>query len=383
INIDKNEIRMLKNFRKKMENIHYKICNVCNEKIPSLILVQEMMCRRCFSEKSVPKKFSAENNMDPGKVPDELKALTEIEQMLISQVFIVISVYRLREGQTGYRGNVINFPQDVLGFTSQLPRNPSTLDVLVVRRQSPNDPNAFRDFSVRRSKVRRALIWLKENNNYYRDITIDQEILNSLPENGSIINMLPQIQDEQSEEEGEDVNDNEDKVVSRTFVPLLPPTNREDVAINETLDRMQNNDPPLLWPTIESTPINEFQTPGYIARAFPTLYPYGTADLRSARERDVLPAEYFKHLLWYKDGRFAQHPRWRYFALNSTMRWRALQEGQIFVKQNLNDIPIDVTDVQELIANGDERIADRIMRYGEGLRGTRQFWMARRNELSN
>src|SRR5581483_4523617 len=225
INIDKNEIRMLKNFRKKMENIHYKICNVCNEKIPSLILVQEMMCRRCFSEKSVPKKFSAENNMDPGKVPDELKALTEIEQMLISQVFTVISVYRLRGGQTGYRGNVINFPQDVLGFTSRLPRNPSTLDVLVVRRQSPNDPNAFRDFAVRRSKVGRALIWLKENNNYYRDITIDQEILNSLPENGSIINMLPQIQDEQSEEEGEDVNDNEDKVVSRTFVPLLPPTN--------------------------------------------------------------------------------------------------------------------------------------------------------------
>ena len=86
--------------------------------------------------------------MDPGEVPDELKALTKIEQMLISQVFTIISVYRLRGEQNGYRGNVINFPQDVLGFTSQLPRNPSTLDILVVRRQSLNDPNAFRDFTV-------------------------------------------------------------------------------------------------------------------------------------------------------------------------------------------------------------------------------------------
>jgi hypothetical protein len=36
---------------------------------------------------------------------------------------------------------------------------------------------------------------------------------------------------------------------------------------------MQSNDPPLLWPKIDGTPINEFQTPGYIARAFLTLYP--------------------------------------------------------------------------------------------------------------
>ena len=60
-----------------------------------------------------------------------------------------------------------------------------------------------------------------------------------------------------------------------------------------------------MWPEIEGSPINEFQTPGYIARAFPTLYPYGKADLRSERIRDIKPAKYFKHLLWYKDGRFA------------------------------------------------------------------------------
>ena len=73
----------------------------------------------------------------------------------------------------------------------------------------------------------------------------------------------------------------------------------------------------------------------------------------------------------YKDGRFARHTRWRYFALNSQMRWRALQEGKIYIMQNLTDNQITITDIQERISSGDSHIADRIMRYDEGLRGSR------------
>ena len=36
-----------------------------------------------------------------------------------------------------------------------------------------------------------------------------------------------------------------------------------------------------------------------------------------------------------------------------------------------------------MISSGDKQLADRIMRYGEGLRGSRQFWMARRYELKD
>ncbi len=44
------------------------------------------------------KKFSDKNNMDPRDVSEELQGLTEIEEMLIAQVFTVMSVYRLRGG---------------------------------------------------------------------------------------------------------------------------------------------------------------------------------------------------------------------------------------------------------------------------------------------
>ena len=127
--------------------------------------------------------------MDPGEVPEELQGLTEIEEMLIARIFPIVSVYCLRGGQYAYRGNVINFPQDVMEFASHLPRNPSSLDVLVVQRQSANG-QAFQNFNVRRTKVACALRWLKENNCYYADIIIDDEVLRSLPENGTVDNLL-------------------------------------------------------------------------------------------------------------------------------------------------------------------------------------------------
>ena len=68
--------------------------------------------------------------------------------------------------------------------------------------------------------------------------------------------------------------------------------------------------------------------------AFPTLFPSGQADLLGPRQRDVTIGNYFTHLMKYHDGRFAAHPRFRYFALNTEMRWRALSCGNIYVKKN-------------------------------------------------
>ncbi|GES80914.1 uncharacterized protein LOC105316640 [Rhizophagus clarus] len=162
------ERKLLKKFRGKVDKFKHAHCPTCNESFPSITIVKGE-CRRYYSENATTKRknnmdpdntkrFSAENNMDPGEVPDELRDLTEIEKMLIARVFPVMSIYRLRGGQNGYRGNVINFPQDVQEFATKLPRHPSSLDVLVIHRQSTSDLEAFRDFRVRRLKVARALI---------------------------------------------------------------------------------------------------------------------------------------------------------------------------------------------------------------------------------
>ncbi|RIA78710.1 hypothetical protein C1645_842546 [Glomus cerebriforme] len=80
---------LLQKFRTEINKLEQKLYPVCNERFTSIILVKGM-CHRCYSDKNDPKKFSAENNMDPGDVPEELSCLSEIEEMLIAQVFPIV-----------------------------------------------------------------------------------------------------------------------------------------------------------------------------------------------------------------------------------------------------------------------------------------------------
>ena len=63
----------------------------------------------------------------------------------------------------------------------------------------------------------------------------------------------------------------------------------------------------------------------------------GAADFVAPRLLAVTVGNYFKHLLIYADCRFARHPRFRYFALNTEMHWRALHAGRIYVCQHPHD----------------------------------------------
>jgi len=66
--VSNSDQKLLQNFRNTISNLRNNLCNTCNERFPSIILAgeDEEECNRCSKENN-PKKFSAENNMDPGK----------------------------------------------------------------------------------------------------------------------------------------------------------------------------------------------------------------------------------------------------------------------------------------------------------------------------
>ena len=80
-------------------------------------------------------------------MPPALQDLTQVEEMLISPVMPIMSVYQLPLGQYGYSGHVINLPQDVASFVRSLPRVPSQLDLVVVRREGA--AGSHKNFKVR------------------------------------------------------------------------------------------------------------------------------------------------------------------------------------------------------------------------------------------
>ena len=99
-----------------------------------------------------------------------------------------MSVYRLPHGQYGYSGHILNVPQDVTLFLNHLPRQPATLDIVIVRKQGAAETH--KDFIVRRSVVLRALQWLIINNKYYNDVIIDHDTLSTLPIDSQLTNLV-------------------------------------------------------------------------------------------------------------------------------------------------------------------------------------------------
>ena len=160
-------------------------CNVCSEKwfVDNSEIEDTYVCQRCQKN---PISFTDINDMDPlkpsilthGPIYDSfrseynmLPSLSNIEECLIARNAVIMQAFHLKGGQTGFKGNVISFPQKVSYIYNVLPRLPSTIKVLIVRCRGSNDEitNAYKDFRVRRNCIQQWLLFLKRWSNPYRD----------------------------------------------------------------------------------------------------------------------------------------------------------------------------------------------------------------------
>ncbi|KAE8751256.1 hypothetical protein FOCC_FOCC002084 [Frankliniella occidentalis] len=166
---------------------------------------------------------------DATMAAQSLNGLTYIEQQLIARVHPVVSVYKVRGGQYGYSGNIINFPQDVQELATALPHRLADLNSITTGAEG------HVDFNVRAGRVRAALVWLKEHQRYYRDVEISEENLSQLPANAGLGN---------PREDAEAVG------IHVTCMPMIRPELNEDQVESHVTD----------WPTIGPQPVNEFTT---------------------------------------------------------------------------------------------------------------------------
>jgi hypothetical protein len=120
--------------------------------------------------------------MIPRKCPEELRNLSQVEEMLISPILPMMTMYKLpKGGQHLYRGHTICFPQDLDSFVPKLPRGRADPNIIVVRREGHTKEDV-KDVRVRKTKILTALNWLKKHNPYFCNITIDNNC--ELPEDG-------------------------------------------------------------------------------------------------------------------------------------------------------------------------------------------------------
>ncbi|KAK3931974.1 ATP-dependent DNA helicase, partial [Frankliniella fusca] len=362
------------NFENEQKQLYWVTCSGCHEKHLSCVTTDCVHKKRC-------KSFQGGNDMDPGEVPEELKDLTFIEEQLIARVHPLISAFKLKGLQYGYSGNVINFPQNVAEFVKKLPHRIEDLpSVLTIRYK--NEFCKPKLFTVRSAVVFRALVFLKKYNPFYSDIDICQENIDLLPADGNVLEQIAGLVREDNDNVAENFNKqksdslneemNESERLYHSGIPLVRVASNEQEVESNLYE----------WPVLGETPVNEFDTPGYIPTAFPKLFPCGKADMKSPRSQKIYPAEYFQHLLDYKDGRFAKHETFRFFAMNSLMRWNSCTNGSIFVRNHPEFKDITISELKDLLKKN-RLLMKKIMLQSSSLRGSKQYWSARAGELTD
>ncbi len=82
--------------------------------------------------------------MDPGldKLPIDIQIhldkITMVEEMLISPILAVMSIFRLPGGALISKGYVANFSQDISSLCTQLPRKTKDLPLLIIKKTGQN-----------------------------------------------------------------------------------------------------------------------------------------------------------------------------------------------------------------------------------------------------
>ena len=90
-------------------NYNISVCTICKERRLNMMLHNNIICHKCFKDKSGIKMFSGENNMYPGILPAELQSLTVIEQQLIAKISTCTNIHMLKHGGIAANGHCVSF----------------------------------------------------------------------------------------------------------------------------------------------------------------------------------------------------------------------------------------------------------------------------------
>jgi ATP-dependent DNA helicase PIF1 len=169
------------------------------------------------------------------------------------------------------------------------------------------------------------------------------------------------------------------------FAPGVAPGPSELVAICGGVEQagLAEQQHPLPWPTL-GPPLSEYTTEGLWSMAFPSLFPHGKADFTLPRRRQLALHEWVKHLMHYRDSRFATHPRFRFFALNMIFRHRAMQQGKFLFMCSAGNRNMTVGQLKDALkTDNGPQLAMKIARCVKSVRGTRPYWFMQGAKLTD
>jgi len=340
------------------------------------------ICSECCSalkKKKVP-RLSLANHLYRGRLPDEFKDLTWIEEMVCAKYRNTAHITRIYQSSDPsqpkvFHGNTCAHDMNIVSTASVLPRTPADINGMLSvvfigpGRFKPDSLGPL--FKIRKSKVWRFLLWLKEHNRLYIDMTLDPDIMDLYPDHG----ILPGL--------GHNVFEDHDTDVRTVFAEetagfaehpaeALTGSSCDSDAPLILLEKMGVSDPegvklsgrtftasalknlvsassqlPDLILHRSSVAVPEYNNPDLMPGMFPTLFPLGLGGFDNPARHTKLSFEAQANaFLDVADKSFRHHHSYIFVALNIIQRRLSHLHTHFTVRQSKFDsIAKDLTTV--------------------------------------
>jgi hypothetical protein len=206
---------------------------------------------------------------------------------------------------------------------------------------------------VRREKVRAALVWLKDHNPLYKDITINHSMLDGFDDHQilpvHVEHVLPSITDDILTSR----YDPSLPLESTTSCPSETPNSIpfQNVVITDVdgqapvnelraaaLRHIKKKGGGYIEIPHDREPVNEFFNPSLFPMIYPCLFPYGIGGFENAGRSSKLSLKrQIKHLFSMADRRFQEHYSFLFTAFNILQRRAVLLHSSLKVQKSKFD----------------------------------------------
>lgn len=358
----------------------------------SLTMKELIICRYCFEKirKDLIPPTSVLNNMDPGEVPEVLKALKAFDKYLIQRAKPFQTVVRMdtvkgkgkgsrqKEKNQKVKGKTFHLPIPLQPTLNKIcPTNMainefSGLRILV--NSIPSNTNLTYQDLCDVTQILTVLQWFQLYNKHYYDIELPtncRDLLKDFPLDIEEINDSQTSNDNRIEAQSKEgfltqIKDMIEYNEKFTVYPLHSKT-----VTDEPIDLYQMK-------KIQEAPIDS-RHKDLDTMCFPWLYPYGDRGQHEERIVPITEFEYAKARLLSGDPRFRRDIQYLFFLLNQ-QTMRALSSG-IYYCLNVIDQRFKVTAGDLKNSTLTKEFNDNFNAVLRDVKGTQQYFSRARNDL--
>nr|XP_034326069.1 uncharacterized protein LOC105333116 [Crassostrea gigas] len=323
-------------------------------------------CHRKILNGKIPAEATV-NNLILEDIPEELSNLNSMERHLVALHIPFMKVMGLPHGgQRNVHGPVVCVPSDMKKIASLPLKEDENLLLRVKLKRKLNYKGYFEYQFVDPNHVFAALDFLKQNNKWYTNVTIDKNWkVNDAEEVTGVTNEM-QLGDEEH-----------DEVASDT---CLQPLDIAQEVLDHYFDDIYN-----IAPGEGKNPVRMLQEPGNEAKSFPYLFPSGKFSWNEERSERITLSRYFNNRLMNADNRFAKDTSYIFFSQYMSELNQVIEKTQISIRKSVTkvgskklvtpDMLQDPETLSKLLRN------DEALRFMQPIRGTPAYWSAAQKDL--